>query len=100
MRLGSLTGSPSSLKATTPAEANSSISDNSLPLRPLVTQPMGNIRTTASALARSSMKPTMPALSMGGSVLGMAHKLVNPPRAPARLPLRTVSLYSKPGSRR
>ena len=41
-----------------------------------------------------------PALSMGGSVLGMATTAVNPPRAAERAPVLTVSASSDPGWRR
>ena len=39
-------------------------------------------------------------VSLGGTVLGMAHTAVNPPAAAARVPVAMSSLYSWPGSRR
>ncbi len=42
----------------------------------------------------------MPALSLTGFVLGIAHTAVKPPAAAARVPVAIVSLSSRPGSRR
>src|SRR6266540_7235054 len=100
MRCGSATGAPSSLKATAPACASSARSASSRPARPRVTQAMGRTRTAPCDCAVRRMNSTAAAESMGGSVLGMAQIVVQPPRAAASVPVAIVSLCSKPGSRR
>ena len=100
MMFESATGWPSSLNPIQPASANSAISDSSLPSDPLVTHPIGSTRTAPSVRAFSSTYSTVARVCMVGSVLGIAHTVVNPPFAAARVPLATVSLYSSPGSRR
>ena len=92
--MASWTGLPSSVNATTPASANSSISANSRPWRPLLMQPTGRTRTTPSEAALRCTHSTTEALPMAGWVLGMAHKVVKPPRAAARVPVAMVSLCS------
>ena len=96
----SMTGAPSSLKATAPATASLSISTSSCPFLSLVIQPMGRTRTTPSFRASIFKYSSVPVLSVGGSVLGMAHTVVKPPRAAASVPVAMVSLSSKPGCRR
>ena len=94
------TGAPSSETPTTPASANSPRSAKSFPRRPRVTAPITSTRTAPSAAAFRWMKPTTLAESMAGSVLGMQQTVVKPPFAAANVPVATVSLCSKPGSRR
>jgi len=71
-----------------------------LPFRPLLTAAMGSTRTAPSVRAFSSTYSTVARVSMAGSVLGMQHTVVKPPRAAARVPVAMVSLCSSPGSRR
>src|ERR1039457_1604093 len=49
---------------------------------------------------RRTRKATDGASSITGSVFAIAQMVVKPPAAAARVPVATVSLYSKPGSRR
>ena len=62
--------------------------------------PTGYTRVAPSARAFSRMDRVIPAWSFTGSVLGMAQTAVNPPAPAARVPVRMVSLSSRPGSRR
>ena len=93
-------GSPSSLKAMTPAAASSPISVSSLPFLPLEMQPMGSTLTAPSAAAVDFIYSMAVWLSSGGLVLGMQPMVVKPPRAAALVPLAIVSFSSYPGSRR
>ena len=98
--VASCTAAPSSLKPTHPAAARSPSSASSLPARPLLTAPIGSTRTCARAAASRSTYSTIERLSIAGSVFGIAHTVVKPPRAAARVPDSMSSLYSRPGSRR
>ena len=100
MMLESATGCPSSLNPMQPASASSAISASSAPADRLVTHPMGRTRTTPSERAFCSTYSTVARVCMVGSVFGIAHTVVKPPFAAARVPVAMVSLYSSPGSRR
>ena len=62
--------------------------------------PIGYTRTLPSARAFSTIARVIPAVSLTGLVLGIAHTAVKPPAAAARVPVAIVSLSSRPGSRR
>ncbi len=94
------TGSPSSLKATTPTSASAPISVNSSPLLPFVIQPTGRSVTGLSTFAFCFTQSTATGLSKGGSVFGIQQTVAKPPIAAAFVPVAIVSLSSKPGSLR
>ena len=96
----SSTGEPSSENATAPAEASSTRSASSFPLRPRVTVAIGKTRAPPAALPRAMTSATSPGESIAGSVFGIAQTVVNPPRSAACAPVAIVSDSSKPGSRR
>ncbi len=96
----SLTGEPSSVKATAPASTNWPISANSFPSRFLLTQATTSTLQWSALWARSRTNSTAAWLSMGGSVLGMQAIEVKPPASAAAVPVSMVSSSSKPGSRR
>src|SRR5215471_14315600 len=93
-------GRPSSETATMPASRIAPISLMASPLLPTLAAPMGHTRTWPRALARSTIKRVMEALSLTGLVLGMQQTAVKPPRAAALVPVSMVSEFSWPGSRR
>src|SRR5580704_16232329 len=93
-------GLPSSETATIPASRMAAMSEMSSPLLPMLAAPMGQTRTWPKALARSTMKRVMEALSLTGRVLGILQMAVKPPRAAACDPVSIVSEFSWPGSRR
>src|SRR5271165_733039 len=93
-------GLPSSETATMPASRMAAMSAMFSPLLPMLAAPMGQTWTWPWALARSTMKRVMEALSLTGLVLGMQQTTVKPPRAAARVPVSMVSEFSWPGSRR
>ena len=99
---GSETQCPSSLKTLTCAteSAIAPISERVCPFNPSVTAPIGNTSSKPAACPKRYTCSTTPAVSATGEVLAIADSAVNPPLAPARLPLRTVSASSRPGSRR
>ncbi len=72
-------GLPSSETATIPASRMAAISAMASPLLPTLAAPMGQTRTWPCALARSTMKRVMEALSLTGLVLGMQQTAVKPP---------------------
>ena len=100
MTSSSATAEPSSLSSATPAAASPLRSASSRPARPTVIVPMGRTRTLAPDAALRFTDSINSGESRGGSVLGMAQTVVNPPLAAARVPLSMVSLCSCPGSRR
>ena len=100
MRLAFCTGTPSSDSATAPAAFSASKSVSACPFCPRVTAPIGQTCTPQAAAAFPFKKSICSGLSTAGRVLGMQAIEEKPPRAAARAPVSTVSLYSKPGSRR
>ena len=63
--------------------------------------PRSSTRTgDPEAAAAATTRPMTPGSSAAGSVLGMAHTVVNPPWAAAASPVAIVSASSRPGSRR
>ena len=66
--------------------------------RPWLKHPIGKTRTTPSLAPFANTNWTSDALSTGGTVLGITHRVVKPPRAAAKVPVAIVSLCSKPGS--
>ena len=85
------TGLPSSLSPTAPAALSASRSVGSSLLSPFVT--LAATYTLASAFfALSRMQRTVSGLSVVGFVLGIASRLVTPPAAAARQPVRISSL--------
>src|SRR4051794_20389732 len=102
MRAGSATHFPSSEKIRTRA-AESAIAPSSAsrsPRSPTVTAPTGTTSTRPASWPSRQTCSTTPAVSATGSVLAIACTAVNPPSAAARLPVSTVSVSSRPGSRR
>ena len=94
------TGSPSSENPTTPASASASIGASCDPARPTVIAPICSTRTRDSASARRLLAATTSTQSTAGLVFGIAHIVVNPPRAAASDPERKSSFHSSPGVRR
>ena len=70
------------------------------PSSPRVSEPAGYTSHRPALSARFDTSAMTATLSATGSVLGIAHTAVNPPAAAALEPDSTVSLCSKPGSRR
>ncbi len=70
------TGLPSSETATQPASRRSPSSASCSPCCPRVIAPIGYTRTAPSARALSRIARVIPALSLTGSVLGIAHTAV------------------------
>ena len=70
------------------------------PARPTVMAPATSTSHSAASRPSSWTSRTTPALSMAGSVLGIATTAVKPPSAAARAPVSTVSASSRPGWRR
>src|SRR5215203_3945690 len=95
-----MTGRPSSDTATAPARIISPISAISSPFSPLLMAAIGWTRAKPWRRASKRMCSVTERLSLTGSVLAMQATPVKPPAAAAMVPVRTVSLYSWPGSRR
>ena len=98
----SLTHFPSSLKTLTCA-AECAMAPNSAMLSPaksLVTAPTAKTSHQPASLPKRTTCSTTPAVSATGSVFAMAKTAVYPPRAAARVPVKTVSASSRPGSRK
>ncbi len=93
------TDAPSSDSPAAPAAARACTSLGSNPARSRVAAPTTRTRHAAPR-ARARTAATASDESMGGSVFGMAHTVVNPPRAAARVPLSIVSAPLEPGWRR
>ena len=61
-------------------------------------QAIGSSLARPTSLARRRRNWIKGAVSSGGSVLGMTHKVVKPPLTAASAPVATVSFSSEPGS--
>ena len=102
MTTGSWTHLPSSENTRTCA-ADSAMAPSSAsrsPSRPTVTAPTGRTSTQPASRPSRQTCSTTPAVSWVGVVLAIACTAVKPPIAAARVPERTVSASSRPGSRR
>ena len=97
---GFMMHSPSSEKATAPADAIECIEASCSPLRPTVAAPTTKTRAFAASRAACWTKRTVVAVSIAGFVFGMQQTVAKPPATAEAVPLLTVSFASPPGSRR
>src|SRR5688572_13035690 len=95
-------GYASSLAATTPALFKDARSHGVSPSIPFVRAPIGatKIPPDCGDDARSIIKSIRAGLSHAGFVQGMQQMIVNPPGAADCIPVRIVSVYENPGSRK